>query len=55
MLADAIEDRLSRLTFLDLDIERVERELQRSAATLRPGPHAENILREIGIVAGGPV
>jgi pyruvate ferredoxin oxidoreductase alpha subunit len=55
MLADAIEDKLGRLTFLDLDIERVERELQRSAATLRPGPHAENILREIGVVAGGPV
>jgi pyruvate ferredoxin oxidoreductase alpha subunit len=55
MLAEAMQDRLGRLTFLDLDIERVERELQRSAATQRPGPHAENILREIGVVAAGPV
>jgi pyruvate ferredoxin oxidoreductase alpha subunit len=55
MLADAFADRLGRLTFLDLDVERVERELARSRATARPGPHAENMLREIGIVAGGPV
>jgi pyruvate ferredoxin oxidoreductase alpha subunit len=55
MLADAMQDRLGRLTFLDLDIERVERELRRSAAAQRPGPHAENILREIGVVAAGPV
>jgi pyruvate ferredoxin oxidoreductase alpha subunit len=55
MLADAAADRLGLLTFLDLDVARVERELARSRATARPGPHAENILREIGIVAGGPV
>jgi pyruvate ferredoxin oxidoreductase alpha subunit len=55
MLAGAMQDRLGRLTFLDLDIERVERELRRSAAAQRPGPHAENILREIGVVAAGPV
>jgi pyruvate ferredoxin oxidoreductase alpha subunit len=55
MLADAMQDRLGRLTFLDLDIERFERELRRSAAAQRPGPHAENILREIGVVAAGPV
>jgi pyruvate ferredoxin oxidoreductase alpha subunit len=50
MLADAAADRLGLLTFLDLDVERVERELARPS-----GPHAENMLREIGIVAGGPV
>ena len=55
MLADAFADRLGRLTFLDLDVARVERELARAKATVRPGPHAENILRDIGIVAGGPV
>jgi pyruvate ferredoxin oxidoreductase alpha subunit len=55
MLADASADRLGRLTFLDLDVELVERELARSKATARPGPHAENMLRELGIVAGGPV
>ena len=43
------------LMFLDLNIERVERELRPSAGTQRPGPHAENILREIGVVAAGPV
>ncbi len=55
MLADASADSLGRLTFLDLDVDLVERELARSKATARPGPHAENMLRELGIVAGGPV
>jgi pyruvate ferredoxin oxidoreductase alpha subunit len=55
MLADASADRLGRLTFLDLDIGLVERELARGRAAARPGPHAENMLRELGIVAGGPV
>jgi pyruvate ferredoxin oxidoreductase alpha subunit len=55
MLADAIVGRLGRTTFLDLDIARVERELRRSRATDRPGPHAENMLRELGVVAAGPV
>jgi pyruvate ferredoxin oxidoreductase alpha subunit len=55
MLADASVDSLGRLTFLDLDVDLVERELARSTATARPGPHAENMLRELGIVAGGPV
>jgi pyruvate ferredoxin oxidoreductase alpha subunit len=55
MLDDAAADRLGLLSFMDLDIERVERELARAKATERPGPHAENMLRELGIVAGGPV
>jgi len=46
----AIEDRLEPLTFLDLDRERVEAELERMAGGGRSGPHAENILRESGIV-----
>ncbi|HUB73977.1 MAG TPA: transketolase C-terminal domain-containing protein [Solirubrobacteraceae bacterium] len=45
--------------FLDLDTAVVERELARSRAGGRtggrPGPHAENILRDLGIVAAGPV
>jgi pyruvate ferredoxin oxidoreductase alpha subunit len=46
---EAVQDRLGRLSFLDLDQDIVRRELS------RPGPHAENILRELGIVAAGPV
>jgi pyruvate ferredoxin oxidoreductase alpha subunit len=53
LFADALEDRLEpgRLTFLDLDHERVERELQRMREGGRTGPHAENILRDLGVVA----
>jgi pyruvate ferredoxin oxidoreductase alpha subunit len=41
---------LHALTFLDLNLGLVERELER-----RSGPHAENMLRDVGVVAGGPV
>jgi len=51
LLADAFEDRLERLTFLDVDWEIVERELTRLQENRRSGPHAENMLRDIGIVA----
>jgi pyruvate ferredoxin oxidoreductase alpha subunit len=51
---DAVSDRLERVTFLDMDWERVESELKRLAEGGRTGPHAENILREAGIVAGRP-
>ncbi len=50
LFEQAIEDRLEQLTFLDLDRERVEAELERMAGGGRSGPHAENILRESGIV-----
>ena len=39
-------------TFLDLDRELVEREL-RARGERRSGPHAENMLRDIGTVAAG--
>jgi pyruvate ferredoxin oxidoreductase alpha subunit len=55
LLADALADRLGRMTFLDLDRELVERELRRAGDLRRPGPHAESILRQIGAVAAGPV
>jgi len=42
----------NRLHFLDLDWKLVERELQRLQETRRSGPHAENILRDVGVVAG---
>jgi len=48
-------DGLGRLTFLDLDTELVARELARMGADQRSGPHAENMLRDIGAVAAGPV
>jgi hypothetical protein len=62
LIADVLEERLEpdRLAFLDLDWKLVERELQRVSADPRSGPHAENILRDIGSVAasahgGGPM
>lgn len=56
LIADVLEDRLEpdRLTFLDLDVELVARELQRTREHRRSGPHAENILRDVGAVAAGP-
>ena len=44
----------NRLHFLDMDWKLVERELQRLQEKRRSGPHAENILRDVGVVAGGP-
>jgi pyruvate ferredoxin oxidoreductase alpha subunit len=38
------------LTFLDMNWELVERELQRTRQTRRSGPHAENVLRDVGVV-----
>jgi pyruvate ferredoxin oxidoreductase alpha subunit len=40
---------------MDLDRGLVERELARSRASHRSGPHAENMLRDLGVVAAGPV
>jgi pyruvate ferredoxin oxidoreductase alpha subunit len=53
LFADVLEGRLEpdRLTFLDLDWALVERELERTKEKRRSGPHAENILRDVGIVA----
>jgi len=55
LLGDVFRRQLEpdRLVFLDLDRGLVERELQRMSDGRRSGPHAENILRDIGIVAGG--
>jgi len=44
-----------RLEFADMDWATVERELRRTHELDRPGPHAENILRDLGIVAARPV
>ena len=55
LVGDVEEGRLepNRLHFLDLDWKLVERELQRLQEKRRSGPHAENILRDIGTVAAG--
>ena len=53
LVADVLEERLEpgRLTFLDLDWVLVERELARTRERRRSGPHAENILRDVGAIA----
>jgi pyruvate ferredoxin oxidoreductase alpha subunit len=55
MLADAMVGGLGPLTFLDLDHALVERELQRTRERVRTGPHAEHMLRDLGLVASRPV
>jgi pyruvate ferredoxin oxidoreductase alpha subunit len=56
LLSDAIEGRLnSAPVFVDLNHPLVERELQRALHERRSGPHAENMLRDLGAVASGAV
>jgi pyruvate ferredoxin oxidoreductase alpha subunit len=55
LFADAVAGELRDMTFVDLDQELVEREIKRTLASRRSGPHAENILRDLGVVAAGPV
>jgi pyruvate ferredoxin oxidoreductase alpha subunit len=54
MVLEAVAGRLAPLTFLDLDHDLVERELDRVRAHPRSGPAAENILRDLGVVAARP-
>jgi pyruvate ferredoxin oxidoreductase alpha subunit len=56
LLADVLEQRIepARLHFLDLEWGLIERELQRVEEKRRSGPHAENILRDVGVVAARP-
>ena len=54
MLLDAAQGRLEPLTFLDLDQPLVERALAREREQRRSGPIAENILRDLGVVAARP-
>jgi pyruvate ferredoxin oxidoreductase alpha subunit len=52
LLDDVRDGRLeaNRLHFLDLDTALVKRELARMGESRRSGPHAENILRDLGVV-----
>src|ERR1022692_1880840 len=51
LFAEAARDALQPLTFLDLDTALVEGELARTAASPKSGPAAENMLRDLGVVA----
>ncbi len=51
LFIDVIADRVEPLTFLDLDWNAVNRELERQRSTRRSGPIAENLLRDLGVVA----
>jgi pyruvate ferredoxin oxidoreductase alpha subunit len=51
LFEQATADNLEPLTFLDLNTDLVQRELERTAATRRSGPAAENMLRDLGAVA----
>jgi pyruvate ferredoxin oxidoreductase alpha subunit len=55
MLEEARADALQPLNFLDMDWDLVNRELGRQRERRRSGPQAENILRDLGTVAAGPV
>jgi pyruvate ferredoxin oxidoreductase alpha subunit len=55
LFLDAAADRLEPLSFLDMDWDVVNRELERIGSSRSSGPHAENILRDVGPVAAGPV
>ncbi|MFO1204668.1 MAG: transketolase C-terminal domain-containing protein [Burkholderiales bacterium] len=51
LFLDGINDKLEQVTFLDLDWKAVNRQLERERATRRSGPIAENLLRDLGVVA----
>jgi pyruvate ferredoxin oxidoreductase alpha subunit len=53
LFADVLEGAIEPgpMHFLDLKRDVVERELAHASQGERPGPHAENIVRELGIVA----
>ena len=44
----AFDDTLPELTFVDLDVELINRELERHREQRRSGPMAENLLRDLG-------
>jgi pyruvate ferredoxin oxidoreductase alpha subunit len=54
LLGRAGRDELGPLGFLDLKTDLVERELERIHEQTPSGPHEQNILNDIGVVAAGP-
>ncbi len=55
LLGEATAEGLPHMSFLDLNHELIERELARTRERRRSGPHAENMLRDVGAIAAGPV
>ncbi len=55
LFADGLAGELPDTTFVDLDRDLVDREIQRTLQKRRSGPHAENMLRDVGTVAAGPL
>jgi pyruvate ferredoxin oxidoreductase alpha subunit len=51
LFRQAEKDELEHLTFLDLDRNIVNRELERQKQNRRSGPIAENMLRDVGVIA----
>ncbi|QDX80042.1 pyruvate ferredoxin oxidoreductase [Denitratisoma sp. DHT3] len=51
LFREAERDALDHLTFLDLDRAIVDRQLERERQMRRSGPIAENLLRDVGVVA----
>jgi pyruvate ferredoxin oxidoreductase alpha subunit len=47
----AERDELEHVNFLDLDWKIVNKQLEREKAQRRSGPVAENLLRDVGVVA----
>ncbi len=55
LFAEAVAGELHDMTFVDLNQSLIERELKRQLENRESGPHAENILRDLGVVAAGSV
>jgi pyruvate ferredoxin oxidoreductase alpha subunit len=51
LFLQAEKDELEHLTFLDLDWNIINRELERQKQKRRSGPMAENMLRDVGVIA----
>lgn len=55
LFADGLAGELADTTFVDLDRKLVDAEIERTLKKRRSGPHAENMLRDLGTVAAGPL
>jgi pyruvate ferredoxin oxidoreductase alpha subunit len=53
MLEKGVRDELEEPHFHDLNMDVIRRELDRLRNLQRPGPSAESILRDVGLVAAG--